>query len=697
MPEGIELADANEILPCDRVHEFIHPSGERTPALHSDLFRYEVLRRFGGWYFDLDVVLVIDEPPQSEFYLACEDESVINGAIMRFPPVSEIMTAASERAGKLVDSGKWGAVGPALITKLAQEFGITQFARPWPTAFPIRPTEVPLLFLPEHCNEVVERLANADFLHFWHEIWRQVRIPKAYGPPTGSFLDILFRRFDIPVARDARLSADAIRSWFREFGILQEVRRRYAQTDVECWLRDFDTLLAIKARYGDVNPLDILHERDEILGSTSWRLSAPLRLCVTAYRRLCAALSRAAGDRPRSAPDEDSGRSQSEGMLQIASRRPPVTTVRSLAHDIRPQVFLIRVRQWWFYKMPPPIMLLTMLFAAEPAGNVSAIDILRALLCLIAVIALVCNFGYALNELYDVEEDAKKGKPNTMGSLGAPKLWLAAGLSAAGSLLAALVWIGATAFVLTLLAQFLSLAYSAPPLRLKERKWLGVLADAAAAHIYPALLCLLILARNVAYGPSEWLVITVVLWSLAFGLRGFLTHLVLDDELDRAAGLTTIVHHHGREFVIDLLARCITPLEIGCFILVAMQTSAGTIFYAVVCVYLLFEAFKVYWRWKSIIFTRGTLSSYIPFLNNSFYEVWGPLGAALAAAAKDRVLLVLPLALVVLFWSRIHTEWEMIDVLSRGIAHAGIQFARRGVAHLGSRITRLKRTHRDVQ
>jgi hypothetical protein len=221
VPDGVELVDANEILPGDRVYEFTYSWGEKTPALHSDLFRYEALRRYGGWYCDLDVVLLRDHPPSNDIYIACEHDGVINGAVMRFPPNSEIMIAASQAAHKLVDNGVWGAIGPRLITPLAAEFGLTNLARPSPCAFPIRPLETHLLFLPEHRDELAARLASADFVHLWHEIWRQVRIPKTYGPPEGSFLDSLFRRFDIRVPGGARLSAAAIRSWFAEFEVLQ--------------------------------------------------------------------------------------------------------------------------------------------------------------------------------------------------------------------------------------------------------------------------------------------------------------------------------------------------------------------------------------------------------------------------------------------------------------------------------------------
>jgi hypothetical protein len=50
VPAGVELLSAEEILP-GTIHEFVYPNGDRSIALQSDLFRYEVLRRYGGWYF----------------------------------------------------------------------------------------------------------------------------------------------------------------------------------------------------------------------------------------------------------------------------------------------------------------------------------------------------------------------------------------------------------------------------------------------------------------------------------------------------------------------------------------------------------------------------------------------------------------------------------------------------------------------
>ena len=183
-------------------------------------------------------------------------------------------------------------------------------------------------------------------------------------------------------------------------------------------------------------------------------------------------------------------------------------------------------------------MLLIMLIG----NRISAFDLFLALTYLVTVIALVCNAGYVLNELFDVEEDKKKRKVERDHAPRRSAYVVGTSREHRRFPIGFLSMDSRDALILTLCALLLSFAYSVPPLRLKERGWLGVLADAMAAHVYPALLCLLIAAPRAPYGLSKPLAVTVMLWSLAFGLRGFLTHLVLDDELDRDSGLRTVVH-----------------------------------------------------------------------------------------------------------------------------------------------------------
>jgi len=250
VPDGVERVDAREIL-SGQVHQFTFADGVRSPALHSDLFRYLALQQFGGWYADLDIVLVAREIPASKVYIARESDELVNGAVMKFPARSPFIDAAIDEAWKRLPEAGPGAplskrisIGPRLVTQLAHDYALDHVVRPRSSAYEIVSAEIPLMFDPGQREELDERVAHSDFVHLWNEVWRWARIPKNFGPPVGSFLDGLFRRFDMTFAEDARLSAESVAVWFRERSLLEDLRWR------------------LRTEVTPPNALDLLLERD---------------------------------------------------------------------------------------------------------------------------------------------------------------------------------------------------------------------------------------------------------------------------------------------------------------------------------------------------------------------------------------------------------------------------------------------------
>lgn len=232
VPEGVELVDAREVL-SGPIYQFHHKDGDLSLALHSDLFRYLAIQKFGGWYMDLDIVVMKPSLPDDKVYLAFQEDGVANAAVMKFPAQSPIMTAAIEEAMKLLPAAgtsapgaDHGIVGPALITRLASDYAIDHLIRPKSSAYEIHPNEVLMFFDPAQCDAAFQRVDASDFVHLWNDLWRALRIPKNLGPPEGSFLDVLFRRFGIDVPQGARLSSDAIEGWFREFWVMKELKQK---------------------------------------------------------------------------------------------------------------------------------------------------------------------------------------------------------------------------------------------------------------------------------------------------------------------------------------------------------------------------------------------------------------------------------------------------------------------------------------
>src|ERR1700680_614118 len=133
-------------------------------------------------------------------------------------------------------------------------------------------------------------------------------------------------------------------------------------------------------------------------------------------------------------------------------------------------MILVRPRAWWFNKVPLSVTLVVVLLDGRPFSA-------RAFVVLAMVVLTVWavgNYGYALTDLFDVDEDANLGRANAAAAAGSARMWAIIGASAVCAEMSAVAAAGALGAILTLLVLCLPLAYSVPPLRMKERRWFGV-------------------------------------------------------------------------------------------------------------------------------------------------------------------------------------------------------------------------------
>ncbi|MBI3699079.1 MAG: hypothetical protein HY242_01360 [Afipia sp.] len=232
VPEGVELVDADEIL-SGEVHEFRHANGDKSLALHSDLFRYAVLQRYGGWYADLDIICLTDKLPDVKTYFGFMADKLLNSAILKFPARSAFMDTIMKEAWETLPEASADysdaarvSVGPTLFTRMIYEHGMDHLTLPKSKAYELAYHETMMFFDPAKCDAAMERLADSDFAHLWNEEWRMIRIPKNFGPPKGAFLDAMFERFDIEIPDRARLQPKAIEAWMREHRLLKDIKMR---------------------------------------------------------------------------------------------------------------------------------------------------------------------------------------------------------------------------------------------------------------------------------------------------------------------------------------------------------------------------------------------------------------------------------------------------------------------------------------
>ncbi len=197
IPTGAVLKDAREVLPESEVFTYTQEGKKGNLAAFSDAFRYEIVKKGLGWWFDADVFCLkdvkawVDLASQKSVVLAWEDDLLINGAVMYVNDENfhELIAKKLKIAGKKF---QWGEIGPRMITEVIKELGMENEVLNKSSFYPVHWTQFNKL-LDESDKGVCEQLSQESFsLHLWNEFFTLYAIPKELYPPEGSFLDSLF-------------------------------------------------------------------------------------------------------------------------------------------------------------------------------------------------------------------------------------------------------------------------------------------------------------------------------------------------------------------------------------------------------------------------------------------------------------------------------------------------------------------------
>jgi 4-hydroxybenzoate polyprenyltransferase len=223
----------------------------------------------------------------------------------------------------------------------------------------------------------------------------------------------------------------------------------------------------------------------------------------------------------------------------------------------------------------------------------------RRILEVAATVILGAAFGYGLNDVADRASDARAGKPNRAAGLGGGSLSLFLILTAGGAFALSLAWSrDALAPALVVLALGLAVAYSVPPLRLKERGRAALFGAAAAQWAIP------VLAISAAEPGGElhatsWL---FALLSLAIGNRWIVMHQLSDAPRDRLAGVRTYASA-GRDVnhVLQGALGCELVLLGAALALAWPRTAEAAIALAIYCVSMVY----LVWRRRPLLAGLG--------------------------------------------------------------------------------------------
>ena len=234
----------------------------------------------------------------------------------------------------------------------------------------------------------------------------------------------------------------------------------------------------------------------------------------------------------------------------------------------------VRWAEWYDSKLP-------FVFGACWLAALSGSPLSTALAARLLLFAgFYLAFGYAMNDWADRASDARAGKPNRLAALSP----VAGTLLLIGLLMASLVPIlielrRPSVLVSVVAAYLLAIAYSARPLRLKERGQWGLLAAAIAQR---SLLCWVVFATDdVPF--SGWLYVLAI---TLLGLRWMLAHQLDDLAADRRSGLGTYAVRRGQTAAELQMQRLFTVEVIALAVLLGSLGWQQPLFFLIPALYL---------------------------------------------------------------------------------------------------------------
>lgn len=205
VPEGVELADAAQVLPESEVVPYRNGSY----SLFSNRFRYELQRRGLGTWLDCDAYLLAPLDGENSYMIGEYEPEKLNPGVLRMPsdsPLLPLLLAPFEERSvpywlpwlgkaaayaRRVTTGRtgiasmpWGTTGPLGLTALVRRLGEPVHPLPPEILYPVRWQDAAWIADPDQRLE--DRITSRTVsVHLWNE-----RIKQLKGKPAaaGSFL-----------------------------------------------------------------------------------------------------------------------------------------------------------------------------------------------------------------------------------------------------------------------------------------------------------------------------------------------------------------------------------------------------------------------------------------------------------------------------------------------------------------------------
>jgi hypothetical protein len=191
LPPGVVLKDAGEILPPERIFVYRKGPGKGSIAGFSDLFRYVLLFKKGGWWTDLDVVCLKFYNFSRDIVLCSQkhrtrhfkvfpvvDNKYVTTNVMKCPVKWDLIRYCLQAIEKTdLTKIQWGKIGPDLLNHAVRKYQATHYVEAYKVFNPVPWYDIRQFFLPSLPGE------NTYSIHLYANMWQRAGLdPDGHYP-----------------------------------------------------------------------------------------------------------------------------------------------------------------------------------------------------------------------------------------------------------------------------------------------------------------------------------------------------------------------------------------------------------------------------------------------------------------------------------------------------------------------------------
>ncbi len=307
----------------------------------------------------------------------------------------------------------------------------------------------------------------------------------------------------------------------------------------------------------------------------------------------------------------------------------------------------IRTNDWWDGKLSP---LMAVGYATILLSDATLISNFFYLLLLILAIVIGAVYVSIINDITDIDEDISAGKINRMLQFKpVQRSLLIACCLTAGSFAGYLLYPDRLSLLCYAMPWLSFSLYSIPPVRLKNRGFWGVLADAAGSHLFPCSFIILAMSYHLHHQVDLVWLGSVATWSLVWGFRGILWHQFYDRDRDLEAGVNTYASQLSPEAfrIHEIILMAIEFLAI----LLILVIIAQPVTYMFMLVYLVYTLARSRLLGVDFVFITIRQNTRYQIFMNDYYCFFLPASLILSVITQQSYAWLVLILQIILFIS----------------------------------------------